>query len=136
MKELLKEMLASLEKDAEMKDYKLSIDDSDKECLMLIWENPSESERWRKSGYAEYLDNFENVQPMCSLAILEIDNKVCAYTLTSEEKYYKVVVLSEDEDGILGLRYTEVIPLLVAALNEQNSKITDLETRLANFENS
>ena len=99
MKELLKEMLASLEKDAEMKDYKLSIDDSDKECLMLIWENPSESEKWKKSGYAEYLDNFENVQPMCSLAILEINNKVCAYTLTPEEKYYKMIVLSEDEDG-------------------------------------
>jgi hypothetical protein len=99
MKELLKEMLASLEKDAEMKDYKLSIEDSDKECLMLIWENPGESERWKKSGYAEYLDNFENVQPMCSLAILEINNKVCAYTLTPEEKYYKMIVLSEDEDG-------------------------------------
>ena len=99
MKELLKEMLASLEKDAEMKDYKLSIDDSDKECLMLIWENPSESERWKKSGYAEYLDNFENVQPMYSLAVLEINNKVCAYTLTPEEKYYKMIVLSEDEDG-------------------------------------
>lgn len=99
MKELLKEMLALLEKDAEMKDYKLAIDDSDKECLMLIWENPGESERWKKSGYAEYLDNFENVQPMCSLAILEINNKVCAYTLTPEEKYYKMIVLSEDEDG-------------------------------------
>jgi len=99
MKELLKEMLALLEKDAEMKDYKLSIEDSDKECLMLIWENPGESERWKKSGYAEYLDNFENVQPMCSLAILEINNKVCAYTLTPEEKYYKMIVLSEDEDG-------------------------------------
>jgi hypothetical protein len=99
MKELLKEMLALLEKDAEIKDYKLAIDDSDKECLMLIWENPSESEKWKKSGYAEYLDNFENVQPMCSLAILEINNKVCAYTLTPEEKYYKMIVLSEDEDG-------------------------------------
>jgi hypothetical protein len=44
--------------------------------------------------------------------------------------------VSEDEDGILGVRYTEVIPLLVAALNEQNSKVLDLETRLANLENN
>lgn len=92
LKDFTEEMLKSLAKDSEMKDYKLSIDDSDRECLMLIWENPGESERWRKSGYAEYLDNFENVQPMCVLAILYYQDCICAYLLTPEEKYYREVV--------------------------------------------
>ena len=92
LKDFTEEMLKSLAKDSEMKDYKLSIDDSDRECLMLIWENPSESEKWRKSGYAEYLDNFENVQPMCVLAILYYQDCICAYLLTPEEKYYREVV--------------------------------------------
>jgi hypothetical protein len=100
MKALLKDftetMLKSLAKDSKMKDYKLSIDDSDRECLMLIWENPSESEKWRKSGYAEYLDNFENVQPMCVLAIVYYQNSPCAYLLTPEEKYYREVVADFD----------------------------------------
>ena len=92
LKDFTEEMLKSLAKDSKMKDYKLSIDNSDRECLMLIWENPSESEKWRKSGYAEYLDNFENVQPMCVLAILYYRGCICAYELTPEEKYYREVI--------------------------------------------
>lgn len=39
-----------------------------------------------------------------------------------------------DEDGHLGLRYDEVIPLLVAALQEQISINQDLQTRLTTLE--
>ncbi len=39
-----------------------------------------------------------------------------------------------DEDGTLGLSYTDVIPLLTAALKESIAKIEDLETRLAALE--
>ncbi len=96
LKDFTEKMLKSLAKDSKMKDYKLSIDDSDRECLMLIWENPSESEKWKKSGYAENLDNFENVQPMCVLAIVYYLNSPCAYLLTPEEKYYREVVADFD----------------------------------------
>ena len=37
--------------------------------------------------------------------------------------------VSVDEDGILGLRYTEVIPLMIAAIQELNAKITELENK-------
>ena len=37
--------------------------------------------------------------------------------------------VSVDEDGILGLRYTEVIPLMISAIQELNAKITELENK-------
>ena len=39
-----------------------------------------------------------------------------------------------DESGLLGLRYTDVIPLLVAALKEAKDKIETLETRITTLE--
>jgi hypothetical protein len=39
-----------------------------------------------------------------------------------------------DESGFLGLRYTDVIPLLVAALKESKERIEALETRIATLE--
>jgi hypothetical protein len=98
IQEVANEMLALLSNDAEMHEYKLSLDSKDSECLMLTWENPSESEKWKTSGYAEDYETLENVKPMCVLAILEIDNKICAYTLTPEEKYYKQVVMEFESE--------------------------------------
>ena len=41
-----------------------------------------------------------------------------------------------DDDGHLGLRYTEVIPLLLAAIKEQQATIEDLESRVATLESN
>ena len=38
--------------------------------------------------------------------------------------------IGEDDKGYLGVRYTEVIPLLVAAIKELNAKVTALEAQL------
>jgi hypothetical protein len=43
-------------------------------------------------------------------------------------------VIDTNDDGHLGVRYTEVIPLLVAALQEAVAKIDVLETRIATLE--
>lgn len=42
----------------------------------------------------------------------------------------------KDSAGMLGVDYIGIIPLLVNALNEQETKITDLESRLSRLENS
>lgn len=42
----------------------------------------------------------------------------------------EAVDVSEDELGTLNLRYTEIIPLLVASIKEQQAIITDLKARL------
>ena len=41
-----------------------------------------------------------------------------------------------DGSEVLGLAYTEVIPLLVAAIKEQQTLITALTTRLETLENA
>jgi hypothetical protein len=43
--------------------------------------------------------------------------------------------ISENNDGHLGIRYTEVIPLLVASIKEQQALIESLTTRLTVLEN-
>jgi hypothetical protein len=48
----------------------------------------------------------------------------------------EAVSVSNPEPGNLGLSYTEVIPLLVAAIKEQRATITSLETRVAALEAS
>lgn len=48
----------------------------------------------------------------------------------------EAVSVSNPETGNLGLSYTEVIPLLVAAIKEQRATITSLETRVAVLEAS
>ena len=42
----------------------------------------------------------------------------------------EAVTVQEDEFGTLGIQYTEVIPLLVAAIKEQNTVIESLKARL------
>jgi hypothetical protein len=46
----------------------------------------------------------------------------------------EAVDIKEDEQGTLGLRYTDVVPLLVAAIKEQQALITDLTARIAILE--
>ena len=43
----------------------------------------------------------------------------------------EAVDVQSDPDGTFGLSYTDVIPLLVAALKESTTRIEDLEQRLA-----
>ena len=46
----------------------------------------------------------------------------------------EAVHVGEDENKTLGLAYTEVIPLLVAAIKEQQTQIEELKARLAKLE--
>jgi hypothetical protein len=46
----------------------------------------------------------------------------------------EAVTVKDDELGTLGVQYTEVIPLLVAAIKEQQALIENLTTRLAALE--
>lgn len=43
-------------------------------------------------------------------------------------------IVSEDEDGFLSISYEEIIPSLVATVQEQNKRINDLEERLSKLE--
>jgi hypothetical protein len=48
----------------------------------------------------------------------------------------EAVDVQDDEDGTLGLRYQDIIPLLVAALKESKERIETLETKVAALEAS
>lgn len=43
----------------------------------------------------------------------------------------EAVDVQEDEQGTLGLRYTDIVPLLVAAIKEQQAQIEDLKAEVA-----
>jgi hypothetical protein len=43
-------------------------------------------------------------------------------------------VVDRNADGYLGVRYTEVVPLLVAAIQEQQTIINDLKARVETLE--
>jgi hypothetical protein len=46
----------------------------------------------------------------------------------------EAVNVQDDDIGTLGLQYTDIIPLLTAAIKEQQAKITALETQRADLE--
>jgi|694.fasta_scaffold41391_4 hypothetical protein len=48
----------------------------------------------------------------------------------------EAINVQEDEQGTLGLQYTEIIPLLVAAIKEQSALITTLTARIAALESA
>jgi hypothetical protein len=48
----------------------------------------------------------------------------------------EAVNVQEDEQGTLGLQYTEIIPLLVAAIKEQSALITTLTARITALESA
>ncbi|WP_159521665.1 tail fiber domain-containing protein [Sunxiuqinia indica] len=45
-------------------------------------------------------------------------------------------IVSEREDGALGIRYTELIPVLIKAMQEQQAEIDDLKARIEKLENA
>jgi hypothetical protein len=45
-------------------------------------------------------------------------------------------IVSEREDGTLGIRYTELIPVLIKAVQEQQAEIDDLNARIETLEES
>lgn len=51
-----------------------------------------------------------------------------------QKVYPEVVDVYQDEQQTLGLRYPDLIPVLVSAIQEQQALITDLTTRLAALE--
>jgi len=46
----------------------------------------------------------------------------------------EAVSVADIETGVLGLSYTDVIPLLTAAIKEQRTMIQELEARIAALE--
>ena len=44
-------------------------------------------------------------------------------------------VVSEDKNGYLGVNYSGIVPVLIEAVREQNSIISDLEDRISKLEN-
>ena len=44
-------------------------------------------------------------------------------------------VVSEDNNGYLGVNYSGIVPVLIEAVREQNSIIKDLEDRISDLEN-
>jgi len=44
-------------------------------------------------------------------------------------------LVAQNKEGLLGIKYTELIPVLVQALKEQNEKIKSLEERISKLEN-
>jgi hypothetical protein len=86
-------MVAQLANDPEMRSHDLTIDRTDPEIPLLVWNNPQDDAQWRSSGYAEDYDgNFSNVGPMNVLAFVNVDGETFAYKLTPEEKTYGEVV--------------------------------------------
>ncbi|PIF05498.1 MAG: hypothetical protein CSA36_06220 [Draconibacterium sp.] len=45
-------------------------------------------------------------------------------------------IVTEKEDGTLGIRYTELIPVLIKAVQEQQTEIDDLKARIVKLEGS
>jgi hypothetical protein len=75
-----------------------------------------------RSGTGRYLTDEENVSR--SFLIAQDVQAVLP----------EAVDVKEDEQGTLGLRYTDVVPLLVAAIKEQQATITALEARITALE--
>ena len=48
----------------------------------------------------------------------------------------EAVTIDSDEDGTLGLSYTDIIPLLTASIQEQQATIAALEARVAALESN
>ena len=97
LESVAQKMISMASEDPEMAEYSLQLDSEDPNIVMVVWTNPGESVRWKESGYADDYEDASEARPIYSLAILEIGGKACAYTLTPEEKYYKIVVSDEEE---------------------------------------
>ena len=88
----------------------------------------------------------EDIQPIDN-ALSRIDNIDGVYFTykDTKEKSIGVIaqdiqkilpeVVSEDNNGYLGVNYSGIVPVLIEAVREQNSIIKDLEDRISDLEN-
>ena len=95
---VIESILKDLKNDPVIGNYNLTVDLSDPEIPFLIWNNPQDDEQWRNSGYADDYDgDFTDVNPMPVIALLNLEGNNFAYKLEAEEKYYKSIIVFEDE---------------------------------------
>ena len=64
-----------------------------------------------------------------------VDKNFIGLIAQDVEQHYPEMI-SEDRDGYKGIRYTEMIPVLVSAIKEQQSIIDNLKSRIETLENS
>ena len=93
----LETLVSGLSSDPRFNGWKFTLEQGDKDIPFLIWNNPSASEEWRKSGYAEdYSGDFSKVYTMPVLAFTEVFGELFAYMLTPEEKDNEMVAVTYD----------------------------------------
>jgi len=107
--EIAESMIQQCSTDPDLAEYKFSVDIKDIEIALfgaetsdvcfIIWDNPTEVQAWRESGYGEGYDEGDNVPPMPVLALIMKDGNPHCYALSPEEKYYKLIFV-DDEDNL------------------------------------
>jgi hypothetical protein len=88
----------------------------------------------------------ENIKPLENV-LNKIKNYRCVeYNLKTEKKDKKIgfiaqdwegnfdPIISKDDEGLLGMKYTETIPVLLKAIQEQQTIIEDLKARIETLE--
>jgi hypothetical protein len=96
--------------------------DERKKAPLIPFENAAEKVCSLRAGTGRYLTDEETVSR--SFLIAQDVQAVLP----------EAVDVGEDEDKSLVLRYTDIIPLLVAAIQEQQAIITDLKSRIEALE--
>lgn len=100
-------MVSQAANDNQMKSYNLTIDETNPEAPLLIWNNPQDDEDWRNSGYADAYSDLSSVAPMNVLAFVNHRGDLFAYKLTPEEKESGNVLTDEygyEPDQMVRLR--------------------------------
>ena len=82
------------------------------------------------------LENLEDIRAVnYSWVSGSTDKNFIGLIAQDVEQHYPEMI-SEDKFGYKGIRYTEMIPVLVSAIKEQQSIIDDLKSRIETLENS
>ena len=80
------------------------------------------------------LDAVQTLRAVKFTWIADDENKSQVGLIAQDVQAVLPEVISEDAEGYLGIRYTETIPLLVAAIQEQQVTIEALEARITALE--
>jgi hypothetical protein len=80
------------------------------------------------------LDAVQTLRAVKFTWIADEENKSQVGLIAQDVQAVLPEIISEDAEGYLGIRYTETIPLLVAAIQEQQTIINDLKARVETLE--
>jgi len=80
------------------------------------------------------LDAVQTLRAVKFTWIADDENKSQVGLIAQDVQAVLPEVITEDAEGYLGIRYTETIPLLVAAIQEQQTTIEALEARITALE--